>query len=150
MENIYIGADHKGFELKNYLVSFLKERGINIIDLGPQTYNSEDDYPIIARAVSMNIIRQKASKGIVICGSGVGVSICCNKIKGIYCSLSLSPKHIISAVEDDDVNILALGADYISLSEGLEIVQSFLTAKPKSDEKYLRRKKMIEEIENSC
>lgn len=139
-KTIYIASDHAGYELKNFLVEKLTD-GINAVhDLGPVSYNKDDDYPDYAGEVASAVsIIQDHVRGIVICRNGVGVCITANKVKGVRCALSWSPEHAKSAREDDNANILALPADYVSKEKALEIARVFLDTPFGNEERHVRR-----------
>ncbi len=145
---VYIGADHRGFYLKNKLIKYLKSKKILVKDMGNDHQDPEDDFPVFAGKVSKKTLDNlEKSKGIVICGSGVGVSITANKFKGIRCVLGFNSDQVKSAVEHNQVNVLALGADYLDFKKAQELVDVFLTTKKNKKEKYQRRIKMIHQIE---
>jgi ribose 5-phosphate isomerase B len=137
---VYIASDHGGFELKNFLIDELINQGYNIEDLGPKTYDPNDDYPDyaikVAEAVSST---QHDDFGVVICRNGVGVSIVANKFKGVRCALSWNPEHARSARNDDNANVLALPADYINKETALQITIAFLNTPFSNEEKHTRR-----------
>ena len=137
---IYIASDHAGFELKNFLVDELKTHGYNIKDFGPDTYKLDDDYPDYVKKVVEAVSNAQDDKaGIVICKNGVGVSVLANKFKGIRCTLSWSPEHVKSARNDDDINVLALPADYISKETALQVSLAFLETPFSNEERHVRR-----------
>ena len=137
---VYIASDHAGFDLKNFLVNELRSRGYTIDDLGPQTYNPTDDYPAYTKKVTEALSRaQDESVGILICRNGVGVSVLANKFKNIRCALSWSPEHAKSARNDDNVNVLALPADYISKESALQMSLTFLETLFSNKERHVRR-----------
>ena len=146
---IYISSDHRGFELKNYLVSELTSNDIEIIDLGPEEHNPDDDYPKFARAVAEKISENPGDLGILICANGVGISIAANKFRGIRAGLSWTPDHARSSRNDDGTNILALPADYISQEEALEIVQVWLSTNFSGEDRHLRRLMQISALERN-
>ncbi|MCX7955808.1 MAG: RpiB/LacA/LacB family sugar-phosphate isomerase [Patescibacteria group bacterium] len=143
---IFIGADHRGLELKNQIIEYLHEKDIRIEDLGAYEYNSEDDYPDFAKKVAQAVLQNPDNHlGIVICGSGVGVTICANRFKGIRCALGFDEKQIIHARENDHINVLALASDYTDFEKAKNLVDSFLNSYCKNEEKYLRRIKKLDE-----
>jgi ribose 5-phosphate isomerase B len=141
---IYLGADHRGFELKNKIKNFLEELGYDYEDLGASIYNKEDDYPDFAKLVGERVTENPENKGILICGSGIGIAIAVNKIKGIRAGTILKPEQARAAVNDEDLNILALSADYLSEDEAKEIVKTFLETKFSNEERHQRRIKKID------
>lgn len=142
---IFICSDHRGFTLKNQLFVYLK-KNFEVIDCGNTNYDPNDDYPNYAKIVASNVSKNPFSFGIVICGSGIGVCITANKIKGIRCGLGFDTEQIKHARENDHINILALSSDYIDLQKNKAIVDIFLNTKEKNEDKFLRR---INKIENS-
>jgi len=152
---IFIAADHRGFELKNKIIDYLHEKNIRVEDMGNYQYDPEDDYPNFAKKVAQAVLQNpKDFLGIVICGSGVGVSIVANRFKGIRCALGFSYNQVKHAKENDHINVLALAADYFKdgneeNSSGLEqvkkLVDIFINTQPKMEERYLRRLKKIDE-----
>ncbi|MCS6956376.1 MAG: RpiB/LacA/LacB family sugar-phosphate isomerase [Patescibacteria group bacterium] len=143
---IFIAADHRGLELKNQIIEYLHEKDIRIEDLGAYEYNPEDDYPDFAKKVAQAVLQNPENHlGIVICGSGVGVTICANRFKGIRCALGFDEKQIIHSRENDHINVLALASDYIDFEKAKVLVDSFFNASCKNEEKYLRRIKKLDE-----
>lgn len=141
---IYIGADHRGFELKEKLKEFFDELSFEYEDLGALELNPDDDYPEFALKVAKSIIDQE-DRGIVICGSGVGVDEVANKVSGIRCGLAINKDQIRAARHDDDINVLALAADVTSEEDAKEIVKIFLDTDFSGEDRYKRR---IHEVEN--
>ena len=142
---IFIGADHRGFELKNNLIEYLQEKNIRVEDLGNHQYDPLDDYPDYAQRVTEAVLQNvKDFLGIVICGSGHGVATAANRFKGIYCGLGFDGDQIKHMRENDHINILALPAEYIDLEKAKTFVDVFLKTKPLLQEKYLSRLKKID------
>ena len=147
---IYFGADHRGFRLKELLKEFIHNQGYEVLDLGASRYDEKDDYPDFAAIVARKIsVGSELGRGILICGSGVGVDIVANKFKNVRCSLALSTDQIYSARHDDDVNVLALAADYTSDEDSKKIAEIFLATKFGREKKYQRRLSKISDIENA-
>lgn len=142
---IFIGADHRGFELKNQLIEYLQEKNIRVEDMGAYEYDRHDDYPDMASRVAQAVSQNSQEfLGIVICGSGVGVSIAVNRTKGIRCGLGFSAKQIEDARAHDHINVLGLPSDFISIEAAQELVDAFVTTTPFQKEKYLRRIQKID------
>ena len=137
IQNLAIASDHAGYKLKNYIVNNLK-REININDFGT---NSEErcDFPDFAKEACDFVVNNESARGLLICGSGVGMSISANKIKGIRAANVVNKETAIQSVEHNDVNVLCLGANNINEENVIDIVESFLDAKLIQDERYLRR-----------
>jgi ribose 5-phosphate isomerase B len=147
---IYIGADHRGYRLKEEIKKWLEESHYEFRDLGAKDYDKEDDYPDISIKLAEKVAIDNA-KGILVCGSGAGASIAANKVKGIRASLCTSEKQVRAARNDDDVNVVCLSADSISVEDNLKIVAVFLGTMFGSEERYIRRINKIKkyETENS-
>lgn len=144
---IFIAADHRGFELKNKIIEYLHEKNIRIEDLGSYQHDPVDDYPIYAQKVAQAVLQNvKEHFGIVICGSGVGVSIVANRFPGIRCALGFQTEQVAHTRGHDHVNILALPSDYIDFEKTKEFIDVFLQTPIKQDEKYFRRIKELDEI----
>ncbi|MEK7503092.1 MAG: RpiB/LacA/LacB family sugar-phosphate isomerase [Patescibacteria group bacterium] len=147
---IYLGADHRGFELKEKIKKWLSEWGYEFEDMGAFSYDKNDDYPDFARKVAERVAKDpKHSRGVLLCGSGVGVAITANKVKGIRAGTAISAKQIKDSVNDEDTNILAISADYFSEEETKEIAKSFIEAKFSGEERHIRRINKIKEIEQN-
>lgn len=142
---IAIGADYRGFDCKNKIVEYLKSN-YEVIDFG--TFSGErDDYPLYGFLVGESILKKEADFGIVLCGSAIGVSIACNKVKSIRCGKVNNVEEAIHARENDYVNVIALSAN-LGVEENIKIIEAFLNAKEKeNDPRYLARVKMIEKYE---
>lgn len=122
---IAVGSDHGGFEYKNAVIAHLKERGINTIDAGTYTKDS-CDYPVIAKKVTAMITGGEAQRGILICGSGVGMSITANKTKGIRAALCSETTTARLSRQHNDSNVLCMGQRLIGETMALEIVDTWL------------------------
>ncbi len=143
---VAIGADHGGYFLKNLLAKTLAEAGHAVIDCGT---NSEEavDYPDYARSVAGKVIGGKAERGIVICGSGVGASVAANKFPGIRAAVCHDTFSARQGVEDDDMNILCLGARVVGTELAKEIADVFLGAAFSRAERHVRRLEKVAAIE---
>ena len=144
---IAFGADHGGFELKQYLVEILKKNNYEVIDEGNNTFDPKDDYPDFAKKVAETITSGKAEKGIIICGSGVGACITANKVKGIKACLCHDTYSARQGVEHDAMNVLCLGARIIGVELAKELVFSFLNAKFISEERFVRRIEKVNQMD---
>jgi len=141
---IAIGSDHgKAFELKEKMIAFLKEKGYEVEDKG--TYTPEScDYPDFARPVAEDVAAGKADKGIVICTTGIGVSITANKVKGIRCALCFNEEMAELTRLHNDSNVLALGAAVVSEEMAKKIAMIWLTTEFSGEERHARRIRKIE------
>jgi ribose 5-phosphate isomerase B len=136
---VYLGADHRGFAQKEALKQWLIAEGYVVIDCGNFVLDPNDDNPQFAIAVAQRVQQDSDSRGIVCCGSGVGVSIAANKVKGIRCGLLFDVKQATAARKDDDINVLALASEYTDHEYAKEIVTAFLTTSFSGEERYRRR-----------
>ncbi|GIW64504.1 MAG: ribose 5-phosphate isomerase B [Patescibacteria group bacterium] len=143
---IFIGADHRGFNLKNQIIEYLHEKDIRIEDLGAYDYDPNDDYPDFAKKVAQAVLQNPENHlGIVVCGSGVGVAIAANRFQGIRAALGFEENQVAHARENDHINVLALPADYLDFEKTKQIVEKFINTPYKLEEKYLRRIKKLDE-----
>lgn len=143
---IFIGADHRGLELKNQIVEYLQEKNIRVEDLGNYEHDPEDDYPDFAKKVAQAVLQNPEEfLGIIICGGG-GVEITANRFKGIRCALGFNEDQVKHVRENDHANVLAIPADYVDLETAKKFVDIFMETELKQDEKYLRRVKKNDEV----
>lgn len=141
---IYLGADHRGFNLKERLKDFLRNQGYEIADMGAARYEESDDYPDFARAVAENVgTDPEGSRGVLICGSGVGVDIVANRFPNVRSAVAISADQIYKARHDDNANVLSLAADFISEADTQRIVKVFLATPFSGEERYKRRLQKI-------
>ena len=124
---IAIAADHGGFELKNILIDYLAEKGHSIINLGTDSPESVD-YPDYARACCDEVLSKRADFGILVCGTGVGISIAANKMDGTRCGLCPSKEIAALVKQHNNANVIALGGRFTSSEEGKAIVDSYMSA----------------------
>jgi len=144
--NIFIGADHRGFELKNKLMEYLQEKNIRIEDMGNYQLDPNDDSPDFARKVAEAVLQNPQEYlGIVVCGSGIGVSIMANRFKGIRCALTFEVSQAQHGRENDHINVIAIPSEYLDFEKAKKIIDVFLSSSPKNEEKYLRRTKKFDE-----
>ena len=141
---IAIGSDHGGFELKKKLMEHLSERGLEYKDFG--TYSSAScDYPIYAKAVANAVASGECDRGIIICGTGIGVSITANKVRGIRAALCGDCFSAEATRQHNDANVLCMGARVVGAGLALKIADTFLDTPFSNDERHIRRISMIEE-----
>jgi ribose 5-phosphate isomerase B len=142
-----IGADHAGFPLKEEIRGYLERLGHEVMDLG--AYNTEpSDYPDFAEAVGRALIAGRADRGILVCGSGVGVNVAANKMPGIRACMCHDTYSAHQGVEHDDMNVLVLGARIIGPALAFDLVSSFLNAHfQKQEERFVRRLNKVKAIE---
>lgn len=141
---IYIGADHRGFSLKEEIKKYLEQQGNEFRDLGNVEYDQEDDYPDFVFPVAHQVAESEGGhKGIVICGSGVGACIAANKVANIRAGEVVSVEQARAARNDDDINVLCVTADYIDRNQVYEIVETFLNTDFSGAERHERRLEKI-------
>lgn len=147
---IYIGADHRGFQLKEQLKIFLLENGWSVRDAGAKVLVPDDDYVDYAQLVAEKISADPVeSRGILICGSGVGMDIVANKFKQVRSVLAISPDQVMASREDDDTNVLSLAADYVDFESVKKIVSVWLQTPFSGDDRHKKRLEKIRQIDNS-
>lgn len=147
MKKIILGADHRGFNLKEKLKVILSKE-FDVIDVGTDSEVSVD-YPDIAESIAKAIKGGSAEKGILICGSGVGACVAANKFKGIRAAICHDTFSAHQGVEDDDMNVICLGGGVVGESIAIEIIYTFLRANFKPEERYVRRLEKIKKIEDN-
>ncbi len=143
---IYIASDHRGFAAKETLKKYLAESAYNVRDLGNDHYDENDDYPSFAIEVAKKVSADMDSKGILLCGRGVGVDIVANKFKGIRSSLCFSSDQAYVARQDDDANVLSIPAEYIDEEALKKIVSIWLQTPFSKVEKHTRRLSEIRDL----
>ena len=143
---IVLGADHRGYELKDEIAAALKRDGHEVLDVGTNSADSVD-YPDYARAVGEAIVDGRAERGIIVCGSGVGAGIAANKMRGVRAALCHDTYSARQGVEHDDMNVLCLGARVVGDALAMELVKAFLSARFKGEERLRRRLDKVAEME---
>ena len=141
---IAIGSDHGGFDLKEIIIAHLNAKGIAYKDYGCYDKNS-CDYPIYGHAVAEAVANGECDKGIVICTTGIGISITANKVKGIRCALCADTLTAQLTRQHNDANVLALGGGIVGPNLGISIVDTFLNTDFSEEEKHRRRVRLIEQ-----
>ncbi|MDR2610432.1 MAG: ribose 5-phosphate isomerase B [Clostridiales Family XIII bacterium] len=140
---IALASDHGGFELKNRIAEYLRSTGIEVSDLG--TYSEEAaDYPVWAKKCAEAVMNGEADKGIVFCGTGVGVSIAANKVKGARCALVTSKFMAEMAAAHNQANMLALGGRTTSFEDATLYVDTWIATPPDLAERHVRRVAMLD------
>lgn len=137
-----IASDHHGVKVKQELTNYLSELGYDVIDYGT---NSEEniDYPDFAFKIGKSVVNKEITYGILICNSGIGMSIACNKVRGVRCAKVNDTWEAMMTRRDNDANVIAVGAR-IEIDELKEIIKTFLTSDYANIERYNRRKEMID------
>ena len=141
---IYLGSDHGGFNIKELIKKHLKEK-YDVIDLGTDSTDS-CDYPLFGIKVGESVVNDEDSKGIVVCSTGVGISIAANKVKGVRCALCWKSKIAEMCRKHNDANVLALPGLHLSNEEALEIVDTWLNTDFEGD-RHTRRVDIINDYD---
>jgi ribose 5-phosphate isomerase B len=134
-----IATDHGGFGLKVELVAPLRAAGHDVVDFGAHDWSPDDDYPDFVLPLAQAVVAGKVDRGLAICGSGVGASVCANKVPGIRAALIHDHFSARQGVEDDHMNILCMGGRTVGPAVAWDLVQTFLGAEFSQAERHLRR-----------
>jgi RpiB/LacA/LacB family sugar-phosphate isomerase len=145
---IFIGADHRGFQLKKRIDDVLKGLGHEVVDMGTQTEDIACDYPQIAYKVAMEVVHNPGSRGILLCMTGIGHSIAANKVPGIYAALVYNKEVSALSRQHNDSNVLVLGSKFVDEANMLEIIKIWLSTEFEGG-RHLRRKEQIQNIERN-
>ncbi len=145
---IFLGADHAGYDLKNQLREHLTHAGHDVEDLGAKTLDADDDYPRYAYAVASRLLGEEdgTALGLLICGSGQGMSMAANRVNGVRAALAWDARSATAAREDDDANVLVLPARFVDYDQAAAMVDAYLAASFKADPKYKRRLDELEQL----
>lgn len=146
---VYLGSDHAGFELKNQLITRLREAGHEAIDCGPGVYDAVDDYPPFCIAAARRVASDPGSLGVVLGGSGNGEQIVANKVPGIRAALAWKPEIARLAREHNDAQVIGIGARQHTVDEAFAIVSAFVETDFSGDERHSRRIAMVSDFEKS-
>lgn len=146
--NIYIGADHRGFQYKEELKTWLTSLGHTVIDCGNTVHDPQDDYPDFGFAVAEKVSQHPDAIGVVICGSGGGICIAANKVTGIRCAQGFTPQMVKSQKSDDDMNVLAVGADVSTLQQVKEMIEVYISTPFSGEARHVRRKQKVASFED--
>jgi len=146
---IGIAADHGGFELKGELAARLRNAGHEVEDFGAHQLTPEDDYPDFVVPLGRAVAAGKVDRGIAVCGSGVGATVCANKTKGVRACLIEDHFSAKQGVEDDHLNVICLGGRIEGPELAWDLVQAFLTAEFSQAPRHLRRLGKVKALENS-
>ena len=144
---IGIAADHGGYELKEILISYLKENGYSVKDYGATELNNADDYPDLIIPLAKAVSEKEVDRGIAVCGSGVGAAVAANKVSGVRAALINDYFSAHQGVEDDDMNMICLGGRVTGFAAAQEYVMSFLNARFSGKERHLRRLNKVKALE---
>jgi ribose 5-phosphate isomerase B len=142
-----IATDHGGFELKEELKSYLRDTGHVVVDLGARELNQSDDYPDFVIPLAMSVAAGTVDRGVAVCGSGVGASVCANKIPGVRAGLVQDHYSAHQGVEHDDMNILCMGGRVVGALVARDLVDAFLAASFTGEERHIRRLAKVAALE---
>jgi ribose 5-phosphate isomerase B len=148
LQSIGVAADHVGYELKEFLAGKLREGGYEVTDFGDGRPKPDDDYPDFIVPLARAVAAGTVARGIAICGSGVGASVCANKVAGVRAGLIHENFSAHQGVEDDDLNVICFGGLVIGHALAWELTQTFLTARFIGAERFRRRLAKIAALEN--
>ncbi|MFI5315034.1 MAG: RpiB/LacA/LacB family sugar-phosphate isomerase [Myxococcota bacterium] len=144
---IGVATDHGGFALKGELVAKLRAAGHEIVDFGAHSLDPADDYPDFVTPLARAVAAGGVARGVVLCGSGVGASICANKVPGVRAALAADHFSARQGVEDDHMNVLCLGGRTVGPAVAWDLVQNFLAAEFSQAERHLRRLAKVASLE---
>lgn len=145
---IYIGADHRGFKMKELLKKYLHDLAYEVVDMGDRVYDENDDYPYFSEAVAQKITEDPdGRRGILICGSGIGVCMVAGMFNRVRAGLVFNSDHAVVSKTDDDTNVICLPADFIDMEEAKKIVLLWLQTKFSGEDRHRRRLEEIRKIE---
>ena len=142
-----IATDHGGFGLKEDLVTRLRAAGHDVVDFGADKLNQDDDYPDFVIPLAQAVAAGKVERGVAVCGSGVGASVCANKIPGVRAGLIHDHFSAQQGVEDDHMNVICIGGRTVGSSVAWDLVQTFLAAKFSDAPRHLRRLSKVAMLE---
>lgn len=145
---VFLGADHRGFELKEVLKKSLQSAGYEVEDKGAFEKKQNDDYPDFAHPVARAVAVNPGARGILLCGSGMGMDVVANKVKGVRATVAYSLESVVHARTNDDINVITLAADVMNVQQAQVIVELFLKTPFSNEERHLRRLAKITAIEN--
>lgn len=143
-----ISTDHGGFGLKEELVGQLNAAGHEVVDFGANSLLNGDDYPDYVLPLARAVVAGRVERGIAICGSGVGASVCANKVPGVRAALIHDHFSAKQGVEDDHMNVLCMGGRTVGPSVAWDLVQTFLQARYSQEERHLRRLGKVASVES--
>ncbi len=146
---VYLGSDHAGFELKTHLANHLNSQGYEVVDVGPRSFDPDDDYPAYCIATGLAVVADPGSLAVVIGGSGNGEQIAANKVTGVRAALAWNLDTARLAREHNDANVVAVGARQHPLDQATALVEAFLTTPFSGNERHARRIAQLAEYERT-
>ena len=144
---IAFGCDHAGIDLREAVKNVADELGVEVVDVGTFSCASTD-YPIYAEAVARKVAAREVDLGILVCGTGVGMAITANKIRGVYAAHASDPYTARMAREHNAANVLTMGARVVGAGLAADIVRAFLTTEPSQEERHERRRREVQKVES--
>jgi ribose 5-phosphate isomerase B len=144
-----IATDHGGFSLKEEVLAHLRAVGHEVVDFGAYALNPDDDYPDFVIPLARAVAAAQVERGVAICGSGVGASVCANKVAGIRAAIIHDHFSAVQGVEDDNMNIICMGGRTVGPAVAWDLVQAFLQAKFSHAERHLRRLGKVASLEGA-
>jgi ribose 5-phosphate isomerase B len=144
---VYLGADHRGFELKEKVFQWLVDKEYKVEDFGAYEYVNGDDYTKYAEKVASVVGESEDSRGVLFCGSGVGVDVTANKFDGVRASIGKNNDQVKAGRNDDDLNVLVIASDYTTEEEAKAMIDTFLKTAFSGKERYRHRLEEIRKIE---
>lgn len=146
---IYLGSDHAGYELKAYLRAQITTQGYEVVDVGPEAYDPDDDYPAFCLRTAARVVADEGSLGVVLGGSGNGEQVAANKVTGARAALAWSVETAVLAREHNNANVVSVGARHHTLDQATGIVTAFLTTPFPAVPRHARRVAQITEYERT-
>ena len=145
---VYVGTDHNGYALKSKIVEYLKKSGYDVADDSSGPLNPDDDYPIFAKKVTLDMLgsTDPEPRGILLCGSGQGMCMAANRYRGIRAALGYNKDTIVSARNDDDANVLCLPAHTLNSNEAFQIIDAFLKTPFGTPVRFRRRVQEMDDV----
>jgi ribose 5-phosphate isomerase B len=151
---VYLGADHRGFKLKEKIAAYLSKRGVEIVDCGAKTYDADDDFPKFAQIACLQLIGDDENldnRAILMCGGGQGMAMAANRFEGVRAAVVHNREETLLTRRDNNANVLALPANELEDEDETwqSIVSAFLDGEFAGLERYVRRNKMLDELEGA-
>jgi ribose 5-phosphate isomerase B len=143
---IYLASDHRGFALKEQLKSWLEGQGDRVKDFGNSVFDEDDDYPDFSQPLARELNKYPLNRGIVFCGSGIGVDIVANRFERVRCGLGFTLRQVVHGRSFDNINCLSLPADFIDFSQAKELTKAFLKTEFSGQKRYRQRLEKIDRI----
>ena len=146
---VFLGADHRGFNLKQRILQWLQSEDVGVEDLGAYDYEAGDDYTLYAQKVAVMVREDPRYRGVLFCGSGVGVDVVANKFDGIRASIGKEVDQVRAGRFDDNMNVLVIASDYTSEEEARDMIKIFLNTSFSGKKRHRRRLSDIKKIEEN-